>query len=99
MQSDLWEKFGACGIISGGVILLPASSARALIKEAEKSEIDVLGIDTFIVANGRITPVLEFSRSFCDGEQVNKKNHRLAVELINRHEDAHTYFEVVLGDE
>lgn len=97
-RSSLHDRFSTRGILRGGVLLLEPEEAKAMIREAKKRRVNVLGVDAFFVAEQSTTPSMEFSRSFATKGGVSPANYRLAEEHIARHLDKGLLFEVVIEE-
>jgi uroporphyrinogen-III decarboxylase len=97
-MNPLHEKFKGRGVIRGGTLLLDSEAAVAMIREAARLGVGILGIDAFIVTQDSTTPSMEFSRSFEVEEGAHPHSHQLAEKHVLENANKGLLFEVVIDE-
>ena len=98
MTADQLESvFRDRGEVRGGILLLAAKDARALIDSARQHNVRVLGVDGFTLTQRTTEPMMEHSLDLtASGAPEVRDPWTTASEFLRGFEDTSLRFEVVL---
>jgi hypothetical protein len=94
----LEDEFRPRATIRGGILMFPADDAIALIQEAHKRRIRILGIDTFQLTANTTQPLLDHMLDLSTRGFYAEDDWDQSVDFIKRRAAHGFHFEVVLGD-
>lgn len=96
---SLRTAFFTRGIVRGGILMLTSADALALVDEAEKRGVGILGIDAFYITDKSTTPTMEFSIVLTDNNGAVRCSHLLAKQHLARVRHENLWFEVVTEED
>ena len=82
----------------GGIQLLRPAAARAVVEDAQRRGIDVLGLDAFALTETTTRPSWAESANFTTEAGVDRGSHGRALAYLDERADRDIFFEVVLDE-
>lgn len=86
------EKYAYCAICYRNMRLYFIKDAINIIKDCQIYEIEIMGLDAFILSGKGIQPSLEHSLWFCENSAIDRE--RQAIEFLSDADNANYLYEV-----
>ena len=94
----LADEFRRRATIRGGIAMYKADDAIALVEEAHRRRIVVLGIDTFRLTEKTTEPIMDYILDLSTRGFFAHDDWDQTIQFIQERSRGGFYFEVVLGD-
>jgi hypothetical protein len=95
----LEDEFRERASVRGGIAMFRPEDAIALLEEAHRRRVRVLGIDTFRLSTSATEPMYEHTLDISARGALSEDDWALAIEFVRQRSNAGFHFEVVLADE
>ena len=92
------EEFSYMGIVRGKTPVFRAPEAMKIVQLCYEREIEILGIDSFIITDKTTQPMMENSVDYTTTGKIEPNSWEEAQQFLKRLSDRDFYFEIVTND-
>ena len=94
-------EFRDKGIVRGGLLLLPTKAAIELVHRCRKENLNILGIEGFIIEENVTQPLIEHSIDFTNELNLKRQltsgdSYKIAEDFLKIRIDNDLFFEIVI---
>jgi hypothetical protein len=98
-MAGIEEEFRSKGVIHGGTLMFRPPEALELVRRCREKQVEVLGIDGFVVGEESTRPVMEESLDLSREEKTPGDPWQRAESFLKERMDTNLYFDVVTDED